>query len=54
MAAAGEFVSGAVAIETDGKTFKVKVTAEDDVASATYEITVSKDVAAEKQRCCRR
>ena len=43
MAAAGEFVSDLVAIETDGKTFKVKVTAEDGVASATYEITVSKD-----------
>ena len=39
----GEFVSGVEDIDADGKTFKVKVTAEDGVASATYEITVSKD-----------
>ena len=44
-AAAGEYASDAVTIDADGKTFKVKVTAEDGVASATYEITVSMDVA---------
>ena len=41
----GEFVSDEETIDADGKTFKVKVTAEDGVASATYEITVSKDAA---------
>ena len=41
----GEYVSGEETIGTDGKTFKVKVTAEDGVASATYEITVSMDAA---------